>query len=106
MMLLSGANYSLYRLFLCILAVATFQGTECIGEQDDQVDGLIIAGYLPEYRSYINVNNSAPFLTDLILFSVAPDNQGKISSCCLESRHFEQARQARDHKKKSFPGTA
>jgi hypothetical protein len=67
-----------------------------------------IFGYVPEYRFYINLNNTAPFLTDLIAFSVMPnaddddddddDDAHVVLSCCLEKHHFEQIRQARASK--------
>jgi chitinase len=62
-----------------------------------QQDGMIIAGYLPDYRSYINVDEAANFLSDLILFSLSPESSGEIndSSCCLDKSHYEKGRQAR-----------
>ena len=77
-----------------------------------------IAGYLPEYRFYINVNNTAPYLTDLIAFSVMPsvdgDNNGASgnnyftakSSCCLEPHHYQQIRDARIFKGENDPGSS
>jgi chitinase len=62
-------------------------------------DDFIIAGYLPGYRSYINVNNTARLLTDLILFSLEPDKLGALGGCCLEDSHYQLARDARAHKK-------
>lgn len=64
-----------------------------------QQNDIVIAGYLPEYRNYININKPAKYLTDLILFSIAPNPSGTIngnSTCCLDSSHFEKARKARD----------
>ena len=58
----------------------------------------IVAAYLPEYRFYINVNNTAPFLTDIMLFSLQPNSRGMLGGCCLEQNHFEVARQARAYK--------
>jgi hypothetical protein len=55
---------------------------------------FVIAGYLPEYRSYINVNRTAPYLTDIVLFSVTSDAEGNLGKCCLETHHFQQAREA------------
>lgn len=61
---------------------------------------LIVAGYLPEYRSYINVNNTATLLTDLILFSIDPNGQtGDLEGqCCLDASHYKLAREARVHR--------
>mmetsp|Transcript_3186 Transcript_3186/g.4836 ORF Transcript_3186/g.4836 Transcript_3186/m.4836 type:complete len:321 (+) Transcript_3186:30-992(+) len=57
--------------------------------------GQVIAGYLPDYRSYINVNNTAILLTDLILFSVEPSADGTLEGqCCLGSSHYQLAREA------------
>lgn len=64
---------------------------------------FVVGGYLPEYRSYINLNNTIPYLTDVILFSMTPDNDGTFGSCCLDSHHFEQARQARAYQQTHFP---
>ncbi|CAB9514369.1 Endochitinase B [Seminavis robusta] len=66
-------------------------------------DDFVVAGYLPEYRSYINVNNTAAVLTDLIVFSLQPDDQGNLGPCCLEPHHFAQAREARAYKQEQFP---
>ena len=65
---------------------------------------FVVAAYLPEYRFYINTNHTAPHLTDLILFSLAPDNEGNLGPCCLEPHHFDQARQARAYKQQELPG--
>ena len=69
---------------------------------------FIVAGYLPEYRSYIDANRSSVHLTDLILFSMSPQtvlmkNEDGVprDGCCLEGHHFEQAREARDFKKRT-----
>jgi chitinase len=62
---------------------------------------LVIAGYLPEYRTYINVNNTAPYLTDLILFSIEPNGAtGRLmgGQCCLDASHYKLAREARAHR--------
>jgi GH18 family chitinase len=53
-----------------------------------------IAAYLPDYRFYINVNATAPFLTDLILFSIEPSLNG----CCLSQEKYQIARHAQDYK--------
>lgn len=72
---------------------------QAAGDED-----FVVAAYLPEYRSYINTNNTAPYLTDLIMFSLAPDNEGNLGPCCLEPHHFDQAREARAYKQQTFPG--
>jgi len=59
----------------------------------------IVAGYLPEYRSSVNVNNTATLLTDLILFSLDPGPDGILEGrCCLEDSHYKLAREARSHR--------
>ena len=71
----------------------------------EEVKDFIIGGYLPDYRSYINVNASAIHLTDLMIFSLTPEAilQYKTSSvggaCCLSSHHFDQARKAKSYKR-------
>jgi len=66
-------------------------GDRRVGNENND---LSIAGYLPDYRFYINVNNTAPLLTDLILFSIQPNADGTLSSCCLAPHHYEAARKA------------
>lgn len=100
-----GSEQILKWLFFCNLFLVSLRHALSNGDQQKpKEDSFIIAGYLPEYRFYININNTVASLTDLILFSLAPDNHGKLSSCCLESQHFEQARQARAYRKEQFPG--
>lgn len=65
-------------------------------EQRSKEQRTVIAGYLPEYRSYINVNASAQLLTDLILFSIEPKQDGSVTeTCCLGFDHYEMARKAK-----------
>lgn len=65
----------------------------------EDISPLIIAGYLPEYRSYINVSEAAVHLTDLILFSIEPNEDGGIEgSCCLDEGHYRVGREAREYK--------
>ncbi|GKY91287.1 hypothetical protein MPSEU_000101200 [Mayamaea pseudoterrestris] len=64
-------------------------------------DDFILGAYLPDYRDYIQVNHSAPFLTDLYLFSAAPaDIMGdkQLDDCCLNENHYRTARHARAFK--------
>lgn len=72
----------------------------------DDVEGkrktFAFAGYLPEYRFYINVNLTAALLSDLILFSVQPNADGTISDCCLSNDHYSIAHQAAAFKRGSF----
>jgi chitinase len=63
----------------------------------------IVAGYLPDYRSYVNINNTAALLTDLILFSIEPNGDDESAGslkgqCCLDASHYKRAREARKHR--------
>lgn len=62
-----------------------------------------VGAYLPDYRinGDLNLNDTAPFLTDLMLFSAQPSQlsgDSMLNFCCLQSEHFELARQARAFK--------
>lgn len=81
-------------------------------DEEESADGsFAIAAYLPDYRlHHININNTTPFLTDLILFSLEPhpeldDVDKMMSSCCLGEEHFEKARQAATKKREETGGT-
>ncbi len=57
-----------------------------------------IAGFWPDYRSLDHLNQSAPLLSDLILFSLELDENGRVGhGCCLRSEHYERARTAKDN---------
>lgn len=58
---------------------------------------LPIAGYLPDYRS-VNLNQTVPFLSDLILFSLEVHSRGMVGGCCLRKDHYERARIAKRSK--------
>ena len=62
---------------------------------------FVIAGYLPDYRAYINVNATAIHLTDLMIFSLTPESilQSSSSPCCLSSDHYDKIRKARSYKR-------
>jgi len=71
-------------------------------------DDFVVGGYLPDYRTYININATAPHLTDLMLFSLTPESvlqfaspeSGKGSEvCCLSSDHYELIRKAKSYKR-------
>jgi len=60
-------------------------------------ENFVLAGYLPDYRAYIDLN--ALHLTDVVLFSVQPEPDGKVSGsdiCCLGDDHYGKARSAQD----------
>ena len=88
----------LFVLFLLLIDTLTF-GTVIESQSSSDSADFIVAGYLPNYRTYINVNNTALLLTDLILFSVEPDSNGNLNGCCLDASHYQLARDARAHKK-------
>jgi GH18 family chitinase len=67
-------------------------------------DLFSIGGYLPDYRFYINVNDTATKISDLILFSLQPSKNGVDLPCCLDRHHFDIARQAVAHKRKMNEG--
>jgi GH18 family chitinase len=62
-------------------------------------DSFSIGGYLPDYRFYINVNDTATKLSDLVLFSLQPSKNGVDFPCCLDNHHYDIARQAVAHKR-------
>jgi len=88
---------------LYLLLLITLQQVCSSSGKEQEQDTFVVAGYLPEYRRYININNTAPFLTDLIIFSLTPDSKGDLGDCCLEDHHFERARQARAYKQEHYP---
>ena len=75
-------------LFHAIVAAATAVAAE---------EELLIAGYLPDYRNYINLNAAANHLSDVILFSIQPEPDGSVRGpnvCCLGDDHYTKARVA------------
>jgi chitinase len=85
---------SLLPVFLSATNLATTPGQD---NDSGKGDFFSISGYLPDYRFYIDVNETAPFLTDLQLFSISPKPQfgaRMLKQCCLESHQYEKARQA------------
>lgn len=54
------------------------------------------AGYLPDYRS-IDLNHTAPYLSDLILFSLEVHPRGMVGGCCLGKDHYGRARIAKEY---------
>eukprot|EP00984_Skeletonema_dohrnii_P022732 scaffold11833_cov91-Skeletonema_dohrnii-CCMP3373.AAC.2 len=77
---------------------ASIHDTNATG--DDQ---FIVAGYLPDYRSYMNINATSLHLTDVMLFSLTPEavlhySESSSAGCCLSEEHFTLLRKARSHK--------
>lgn len=54
-------------------------------------DRFSIGAYLPDYRFYIHVNDTAAKLTDLMLFSLQPSQNEVDFPCCLDNYHYEIA---------------
>lgn len=79
---------SLWVIVIIVLAART-----TIAKKTDD-DHPRVAGYLPDYRFYIDVDRAAPFLTDLFIFSVDPSQKG-LRECCLQPNHYKAARKAR-----------
>ncbi|GMI16124.1 hypothetical protein TrLO_g4854 [Triparma laevis f. longispina] len=57
-------------------------------------DKFVVAGYLPEYRFYIDVSEASSHLTDLILFSIAPEHDGSLQYFISED-NLRAARKAK-----------
>ena len=82
-------------LILLILTLQLFSFSSVTNAQQQRRTQLAIGGYLPDYRSYINVNATAAHLTDLILFSIQPHSRGMVGGCCLDASHYQLGRQAK-----------
>ncbi len=100
-----------FKVFYCIIAILL----SCVSSQQHNAQNdIIVAGYLPDYRSYIDINSAASHLDDLILFSISPEpttsasasassssssslpsSISSLSSCCLDQSHYSKAREAR-----------
>ena len=67
-------------------------------------DEFIVAGYLPDYRSYMNINATSLHLTDVMLFSLTPEAVTRYAEslsaagCCLSENHYLLLRKARSYK--------
>eukprot|EP00978_Attheya_sp_CCMP212_P021644 scaffold63488_cov51-Attheya_sp.AAC.3 len=66
-------------------------------------DTMVIGGYMPDYRSSMDMTSAALNMTDLILFSVSPDSDGSIDgTCCLNKDIYKKAREARTKKSETI----
>jgi hypothetical protein len=81
--------------FVFVVSLLCFARAQEQQRNDEQQNHGIVAGYLPDYRSYINLNATASHLTDLILFSLQPHPRGTVDGCCLNSDHYAMGRQAK-----------
>jgi len=74
-----------------------------VSASDTDGEAVVVAGYLPDYRAYIDINAAAIHLTDLMLFSMTPESilqQSSSSSpgrCCVSSEHYAKVREARSY---------
>lgn len=56
---------------------------------------------LKDYRfASDNINKISRYVTDLILFSISPNADGSLGSCCLYRSHFSMAKTAKRQKKR------
>jgi len=67
-----------------------------------QSQEFVIAGYLPDYRLYIDLNHAAQYLSDVMLFSVEPSADGSLSGCCVGADHFNALKTAEEWKENSL----
>ena len=58
--------------------------------------GQVVAAYMPEYRWYIDVEQAAQSLTDLILFSMTPTASGSLDTHWIPPANLVRARKAAD----------
>lgn len=52
---------------------------------------FIVAGYLPDYCTHVNITSATEYLTDLILFSIQPTFEGELDQCCLKPLQMKAA---------------
>ena len=79
---------------ILIVSLCIFEAT--IAEEEQSA--FAVSGYLPDYRSYNGIKRSSSILTDLILFSIQPDELISVMSdkvCCLREEHYKKARDAK-----------
>jgi chitinase len=79
-----------------LISLLFFLGVLTSVSGDD--DEFVVAGYLPDYRFYIDLNSTVLGLTDLILFSVDVD-----FNCCLQDDHFRMVTEAKVHRSQLLP---
>ena len=98
----SLVTYQMYRMtsHLLVASIIALVISAKYTAADEVKDDFRIAGYWPDYRSYIDINDSVGILTDIILFSIQPDDVKSIirdssDVCCLGEDHYKKAREAR-----------
>ena len=105
------SKYACVQLFVLIVLL-TVQSTRHVSaslstapddeEEDDPTtlegfSSFRIAGYLPDYRFGMDLNQTALLIDDIYLFSLAPQAQlGEMmfAVCCLNEEHYTKAKQA------------
>ena len=63
-------------------------------QQKRQNHEFIVAGYLPDYCTHVNITSASQYLTDLILFSIQPTPKGELNQCCLKPHQIKAAQTA------------
>lgn len=63
------------------------------------VQDVPIAGYLPDYRFFgdLNLTTTMPLLDDLIVFSIEVSADGSTGGCCLGNDHYKAISEAKFH---------
>ena len=97
----TGARSNTTRNFICLLvalllsSLAVVDVVTAVGDDND--DGFVLAGYLPDYRlrAYLDQQRNAAKkkpttspITDLIIYSLQPHARG-FFGCCLQEDHYE-----------------
>ena len=88
---------SWYKQFIPILLIQAILQFSPINARDD----FIISGVLPD-NAVVDLNATAPYLTDVVLFSMSPEAimEDKRDGCCMPHEHFDKVRKARAYKQK------
>jgi GH18 family chitinase len=109
---------TLLRISMSLLCLANRPPRYVVSAADEVavVEEFVVAGYLPDYRAYINVNSTTLHLTDMMIFSLTPDSilrrysndtvllsPNQSGRCCLSSEHFDLTRKARAYKQEHQP---
>jgi len=82
-----------------LLYIHAAEASSSSKQKQSKNEPFIIAGYWPDYRTYIDIQTSSrQILTDIILFSIEPNTSKAIDSdgvCCVGKEQYEKARMAR-----------
>ena len=84
---------------LAVLLAGIYILQASASNQKQYDEPFVIAGYWPNYRTYINiVQTSSQILTDIIIFSIEPQATKSIINddvCCIGKEQYAEAREAR-----------